>query len=456
MYERLGLRNDDFVDNLLYLVQIIDRKKGIRDAEHFYRKALAMFEGISNEGPIHGFVLASLAGAMRRRGQVEDARVGYEQAMALIEKQMAHLGGADETRAVFRARHISAYRDYADLLITQNRPEQAFRILERGRARVLLETIGIRHGDIRNGIDPSLLDREGRLHVQIDLKSEQRLRINKESDNSTTLEKELADLFVQYQDIEAQIGAASPAYAALTQPQPLTAKEVQIQLLDPNTLLLEYSLGEERSYVFAVTPNSLQAFELPKRSVLEKASRRVYRLLTTRNQTFKNETAVQKQARLALAEAEYPRAATELSKMILGPVASQLHSKRLLIVSDGALAYIPFSVLPEPANPAGAVLAAVLATAPPLVVNHEIVNLPSASVLAVLRQQEMGRKHAPKAVVVMADPVFDRHDSRVAFTRTTSAAKSSLQAPVSADLLMEAPSSAASLTRSAADVGHHP
>ena len=116
-----------------------------------------------------------------------------------------------------------------------------------------------------------------------------------------------------------KIRATSPAYAALTQPQPLTAKEVQTQLLDPGTLLLEYSLGEERSYVFAVTPDSLNAFELPKRELLEKASRRVYSLLTARNRTVKRETSAQKQARIARAESEYPRAAAELSACCWDP-----------------------------------------------------------------------------------------------------------------------------------------
>src|SRR5262249_50566061 len=49
----------------------------------------------------------------------------------------------------------------------------------------------------------------------------------------------------------------------------------------------------------------------------------------------------------------------------------------------------------------------------PLIVHHEIVGLPSASVLAVLRQAAMGRKLAPRTVAVLADPVFDRQDVRV-------------------------------------------
>ncbi len=90
--------------------------------------------------------------------------------------------------------------------------------------------------------------------------------------------------------------------------------------------------------------------------------------------------------------------------MVLGPVARLLQRKRLLIVSDGALQYIPFSALPEPGS---------RTTMAPLVVKHEIVNLPSASVLAELRRQQMGRPKAPRMVAVLADPVFDPRDERI-------------------------------------------
>jgi CHAT domain-containing protein len=335
------------------------------------------------------------------------------------------------------------------------------------------------HVDVRSGVDAGLLDRQRLLRTETNAKSDRRIQVisQKHSDEELkTIEKEIADLLSQLRDVEAQIRATSPAYAALTQPQPLTATEVQTQLLDPDTLLLEYSLGEERSYVFTVTPDSLQAFEIPKKSVLEKSARRVYHLLTSRNIAVKGETDTQKQARIARTQAEYPRAAAELSQMILGPVAAQLQNKRLLIVADGALAYVPFSVLPEP-QPANATITTIATAAKasssapattspaaaPLMVNHEIVNLPSASVLALLRQQELGRKPAPKAVAVLADPVFDRHDlrlaSKLAFARhggsaeTRSIARNAHAPRLADDPLPEASSSLGQLTRSAADVG---
>jgi CHAT domain-containing protein len=90
--------------------------------------------------------------------------------------------------------------------------------------------------------------------------------------------------------------------------------------------------------------------------------------------------------------------------MVIGPVASLLGTKRLLVVTDGVLQYIPFSALPaheKSGRPA------------PLLVSHEIVNLPSASVLAEIRRQQIGRRKPPKLVAVLADPVFDVKDLRV-------------------------------------------
>ena len=49
----------------------------------------------------------------------------------------------------------------------------------------------------------------------------------------------------------------------------------------------------------------------------------------------------------------------------------------------------------------------------PLIIEHEIVSLPSASVLALLRRELAGREPAPKAVAVLADPVFSADDLRV-------------------------------------------
>jgi CHAT domain-containing protein len=85
----------------------------------------------------------------------------------------------------------------------------------------------------------------------------------------------------------------------------------------------------------------------------------------------------------------------------------QLAGKRLLIVSDGALQYLPFAALPTPDSLGKD------KTPVPLIVNHEIVNLPSASTVAIIRQDTNGRKLAPKKVAVIADPIFSKDDERL-------------------------------------------
>jgi CHAT domain-containing protein len=174
-------------------------------------------------------------------------------------------------------------------------------------------------------------------------------------------------------------------------------------------VLLEYALGDKRSFVWAVTNSSLKYFPLPPRATVEQAARQVYELLTEGNKLVKGETDVQQRERLAAAEEAYTKAADTLSRMIVGPVAQELGSKRVVIVADGTLQYVPFAALPDPivaVDGAGT-------ERPPLVFGHEILSLPSASVLAVMREEFRDRKSALKAVAVIADPVLDKDDERL-------------------------------------------
>jgi len=168
----------------------------------------------------------------------------------------------------------------------------------------------------------------------------------------------------------------------LVQPSPLNVEAIQKQLLDENTLLLEYALGEQKSFVWAVTPDSVKAFELPGRAAIEQEAKSFYHVVTETGPSS-------------------PQAAANLSRMLLQPLAAELKQKRLVIVADGVLQYIPFSAL------------TLSDSGRPLIVDHEIVTLPSASVLAVLREEFEQRKPASKLLAVFADPVFSANDSRL-------------------------------------------
>jgi CHAT domain-containing protein len=177
-------------------------------------------------------------------------------------------------------------------------------------------------------------------------------------------------------------------------------------MLDSGTVLLEDSLGEKKSYLWRITNDSITSFDLASREEIETEARKVYEILTARKQNPAGETDQQKRTRIKAAEIAYSETAARLSLMLLGPAASQIGNKRLLIVADGALNYIPFSALPSPAKGESI-------NSPPLGTSNEIVTLPSASTLARLREEFSNRKTAPKILAVFADPVFSQNDARL-------------------------------------------
>src|SRR5262249_57473853 len=109
-------------------------------------------------------------------------------------------------------------------------------------------------------------------------------------ESAANVRRKIEELLVQLLAIEAEVKAHNPRYAALTQPAPLGLAEIQTAVTDDSTLLLEYSLGEERSYLWAVTATSFSSYELPPRARIEAATRRCYELLTARNPSVKLET----------------------------------------------------------------------------------------------------------------------------------------------------------------------
>jgi len=144
-----------------------------------------------------------------------------------------------------------------------------------------------------------------------------------------------------------------------------------------------------------------ESFELPRRDVIEAQTRRYYELITARNALKPGESVADRRARIAKADAEAQEVGRRLSLLLLQPVAKRLGDGPLLVVADGALQYIPFAALPIPSSDD------LLAT------RHEVVTLPSASALAVLRRELRDRRRAPRALAIFADPVFSSDDKRL-------------------------------------------
>ena len=396
---------------LNHLGRVFDVWKEPQKALDYYNKALPIWRAV---GDRNGEV-AALYGMAR-------AESGLDNLLEASQRTEAALDIINTLRTKIDSRYLRAsyfasvqdlFKLHIDLLMRLHRRQPtagfdvaALKAYEQARARSLMDLLVEASADIRQGVDPDLLARERSLQQMLNAEAERQMRLfgGQRTEESTGAQRrKIEDLLMQLRAIEAELKARSPRYSALTQPSPLGLAEIQSAVTDDATLLLEYSLGEERSYLWAVTATSFSSYELPPRATIEAAARRCYELLTARNQYVKFETADEKRKRVQQADAEYPSAATALSKMLLGPVAGHLGRKRLLVVPDGALEYLPFAALAVPEQ----------ATFVPLMVHHEVTSIPSASTLAVLRQELHGRAPAEKVVAVFADPVFDKADERV-------------------------------------------
>jgi len=398
------------------LARVYESARGKPKALDYYTEALNIFRAVSNRGG-EANARYDIARVERDRGNINEARANLEETLSIVESLRTKIS-SEELRSSYFATVQKYYELYIDLLMQQHkqRPSEgletvAFQTNERAHARTLLEFLAEARIDVRQGVDARLLGRERTLKQVLQGKAESQMRLlsgNHTDEQAKAAAQDVEAIATEYQAVQAQIRATSPRYSSLTQPAPLSLREIQEQALDSSTLLLEYEFGDQRSFLWAVTPNSINGYELPKRTEIETIARRLYDLLTVRNRRPPKETTRQWRARLSQAEAEYTETADRLSQMLLGPVAALLESKRIVVVSDGALQYLPFAALPDPIA-----LNDGEDRSQPLVVEHEIVNLPSASVLALLRRETAGRKPAPRAVAVLADPVFDQDDPRV-------------------------------------------
>ena len=354
--------------------------------------------------------LDGLARVSLAAGDLDAAREHVERALGVAESLRAEVGHRD-LRATYLASVHKYYETYVDVLMRTHRARpgrglaaDAFAASERARARALLDGLAESGLDLRRDIDPALLRLQQALEQEFDAWAA-RQRDSLDEGTFSTLAAHLAgeyrDLEARHSRLEAAIRRRNPRYAALVRPRPLTLRQVQQHVLDADTLLLEYALGEQRSYLWAVTAGGFSVHELPSRTELERAARDLYTRLTSRH--TQQGTMQERQRQAEESDRRYWEQARRLSGMLLGPVAADMAGKRIVVVADGALQFLPFAALPMPGG----------GEPVPLIAEHEVVNLPSASVLEVLRRETAGRAVPAGTVAVLADPVFERDDPRV-------------------------------------------
>lgn len=364
----------------------------------------------------------------------ESALKNYRDSIQTIENLRAGSLRADEARATFLATTKDVFDETATALaemalLSSTTPgaalsgkaleyaAEAFKVTEQSRARALLDLLSETGTTITEGVPAELLKRK-----QENLDRQQEiaegltgvsLAGTDQKKKPSELENDLEKLQTEFDEIENQIRTASPRYASLTATLPLTVAEVQQKVLDDSTVLLEYSLGADASYLWVVSKSGVSLYKLPARNVLEKlATGMRAQLIPSKLQRRIVGIDVMNDAQRGIGisatpfaedAAAFTAASSALYTAVIEPAASSLGEKRLLIVADGALNYIPFEALVKSSA------AADYTSLPYLIKSNEIVYAPSASVVGAIRQQQ---SEPGNTILVVADPVFNSIDTR--------------------------------------------
>lgn len=386
------------------------------EAAKSFQRALTLAEEATDTGILIK-TFYNLARAERALGHLDRAFSLIDRSLKVIEELRNDVGSPD-LRASYFSGTRKNYELCTQILIDLDKAQpgkgfaaKALVMSEKSRSRSLVDLVRESGAGLRRDAPKDLLNRERELRGLIQRQAQYQvdLKMNRtDVSEIDEVENKILELKSQYQQIQAQIREQNPRALSLAQFEPLTLEQIQSELRDDD-LLLEFSLGDERSHLWAVTTNSVQHFELPDRKTIEEQSVNVYKLVTTRQEIAEQIETFNRHVDIDKSDQRLAQSAASLSEILFGQVAAQLGNRRLVLVIEGALQLVPFDALPVP-------FASVTPETTPryLLADHEIVQLPSIATLRAIRAfGKKDREIATKVAAVLADPVFTVSDDRV-------------------------------------------
>ena len=379
------------------LGNVYERQGQLARARSNYVKALATAKMVSDP-VIEATISHALGRVALKSGNLKDTEEYLQHSIEITEKLQRVSTNRDLRTAFYGSVH-DRYQTYIEFLMSKARTSpssgldvRAFEMSESARARSLAEFFRATHATLAPGIDPELAAKERALRESLTQRSEYRSSLLSQGPASQELglvNAELGRLEGEYNEVIASINQRFPAYKQITQPVAWSLQRIQDEVInDDQTMLIEYSLGLEKSYAWAVTRNSIKVFELPGRTAINEAATKFSTLLVL--------------PPVAGSEDKLDQAARDLSHMILSPLAAELNKQVIIVAADGGLNYIPFQSLPLPSSNE------------PLVSKFEIINAPSASILGDLRHEAAQRPPATRLLAAFGDPVFQPAQAQAA------------------------------------------
>jgi CHAT domain-containing protein/tetratricopeptide (TPR) repeat protein len=393
IYESIGAKSE--MPGTYRMIGLAQKsKKDLAEAEASFSKSIQIAK--ETDKPDQLWQSLYCRGEMLRdSGKEDEALQAMKDSIAVLERIRGEVNVA-ELRAGYFQDKVMVYTKLIQLLIAKQNLPEAFEYVQRSKARGFLDMLAEARVNQESILSADL--REKKKETETNLrKIQQNIQNEYEKevvDHSkiAAFEKQRNERELEYSSLILEIRKQNPEYADVQYPQPLKLSDAQA-LLDPESALLEYSIGDSKSWVFAITADSAAVFELPPQKKLAEQVHQFREVLLKPDPTFQT---------LEKAHSKYLTQAQTLFSELIRPAESILKGKhRLVLAPDGTLSYLPFeSLLTKTEHPKTIHFESL----PYLVSDYDVYYVPSASVLASVIKNNHQKNDQPKQLLALADP----------------------------------------------------
>ena len=318
--------------------------------------------------------------------QLTEARKSFSEAVSIVEDLRTQTAGGVEARQRYFEGGMRAHQGLLSVLVKDNQPADALMLAERAKARVLLDILQQGRVNIQKSMTAKEQDEERQLKSQLTQLNKQLSRV-KQSDKQDAaqvalVEGQLEKARLNYEAFQNALYASHPELKTKRGEAPIiNAQELTGLLPDSSSVLLEYVVTDEQTYLFAITKPA------------EKTEIQVYTVPVKRTELAKQIESYRQQ--LASRDLGFRSSAAKLYELLLKPAQAQLRGKtNIVIAPDSNLWDMPFQAL---VNGAGRYV----------IEDASITYAPSLTVLREMTKRRLNQTatHALETLLALGNPV---------------------------------------------------